>query len=61
MVVKGETEMKKIVGLLLALIFAFGMVACSNSPTSEGNNDQEKPNKVEQIVNGGSYGGNNYD
>ena len=53
--------MKKIVGLLLALIFAFGMVACSNSPTSEGNNDQEKPNKVEQIVNGGSYGGNNYD
>ncbi len=55
--------MKKLIAILLVVLMIITCaVGCADKPTTgAGDDTPTKPSKVQQIVDGGNYDGNNYD
>lgn len=54
--------MKKLIAILLVVLMIITCaVGCADKPTTGTGDTPTKPNKVQQIVDGGSYDGDNYD
>ena len=56
MAIKASKIKRKVAILLIALLSAVMLVGCT---TGANDGNKEKPNKVQQIVNGGSFDGTN--